>query len=171
MGGLQKLSVKHDAIMQWLIANPQLSLSTCALQFNITQAWLSTIIHSDIFQSKYKELLQGQYDERILPLRDKLVGVTARALDRVSEKLDTCEDAELLLDVANKGLKALGFGSGPKVAIQNNFGAPPTRSAVTPGELASARQAYDEHCKKNTENLHKGQVIEGELADADAAST
>lgn len=171
MGELQKLSVKHDAIMQWLIANPQLSLSTCAIQFGITQAWLSTVIHSDIFQSKYRELLQGQYDERILPLRDKLVGVTARALDRVSEKLDTCEDPELLLDVASKGLKALGFGGGPKVAIQNNFGAPAFRSAVTPEELARARSTYDEHCKKNTDKRHTGDVIEGEVVSADTAAT
>lgn len=141
MAEISRLSYRHDAIMEWLIANPDKSLHECALTFGFTQAWLSTIIHSDVFRAKYAALLANRIDERIMPLRDKLVGITNRALDAIGDRLETPEIIETqdLKEVATMGLRGLGYGGSRPATPPVNIN---IHSSVTVEELRSARERY-----------------------------
>lgn len=125
--------------MQWLIAHPEKKLSECAAAFQVSQSWLSCIIHSDIFQAAYKKLIGEYQDTRILPLRDKVVGIAHVALDRLAEQAPAAP-LEQALDIANGMLKAAGFGS-PSVKV-NMPGGVALISAATPEDLERARQRY-----------------------------
>lgn len=137
---IKSLKPRHDAIMEWLIANPEKKLGECAAAFKVSQSWLSCIIHSDIFQAGYKKLLGEYHDERILPLRDKIVGIAHVALDRLAEQAPFAP-VEQTLDIANGMLKAAGFGS-PQVRVNVPQGGMVAISAVSPEDLERARQRY-----------------------------
>lgn len=144
--------------MEWLIANAELPLSACALHFKVSQAWLSVIIHSDIFQAKYSERLKDHFDERIIPLRDKLVGVSHLVLDKLAEKAPFMEDPTDLTDTLKATTKALGMGAshisiGDKTTVQIN-----QQTNLSPLELEQARRLYDESCRA----LGRGATLEGE---------
>jgi hypothetical protein len=137
--------------MQWLMVNPEKPLGDCALHFNVSQPWLSTIIHSDVFQAKYQKLLGDQYDERVLPLRDKLIGLSHLALDRLAEKVSLENDPKVLTDVVRSSTRALGMGvGGTTVKMNMGDGARvQIMTAVPPDEIAAARARYIEHCRAN----------------------
>lgn len=99
---IKSLSHRHEAIGEWLLANPEKKLQECAAQFGVTQAWLSTIIHSDIFKLYYQDLLGDYHDERIIPLRDKMNGIAHQGADRLSEKIATIDDPSVLLNIVDR---------------------------------------------------------------------
>lgn len=140
---LKNLSKRHDAIMEWLLANPERSLLECARTFVVTQAWLSCIIHSDIFQARYQKMLGEYQDGRIMPLRDKLIGVVNKAIDNVAQAVETSADGEFNLDVADRLLNRLGYGTkvaqAPGGLTINNV---QMVSAATPEEIAAARMRF-----------------------------
>lgn len=125
---IHRVSHRHNAIMDYMLANPEIKLSEVAAHFGMTQAWLSTVIHSDCFQSELKEKQGALFDETVLTLRDKITGAAHRALDRLGEKLDTVDDPKFILDASEKTLKALGYGTSTTISqaktvnnVQNNF--------------------------------------------------
>lgn len=150
---IKTLSPRHDAIMEWLVANPEKKLGECAKAFGVSQSWLSCIIHSDIFQAGYKKMLGEYHDTRIIPLRDKVIGIAHVALDRLAEQAPAAP-LEQSLDIANGMLKAAGFGS-PNVRVNMPNGIA-VISAVTPEDLQRARDAY-----RNAQRLtNEKQVID-----------
>lgn len=137
---LKRMSVRHDAIAEFLIANPNMRMGAVAAAFGVSPAWLSTIIHSDIFQEYYKRVKGEFIDTRILPLRDKLMGIVDTAVDRLAEQAQVA-DTKTTLDIADRILGRLGYGTkpqGPTTIVQNNV----VMSSLTPQELADARSRY-----------------------------
>ncbi len=138
---LGRLSITHDAVMDWLLANPgKGQMRACAEYFGFTRAWLSSMIWSDAFQAKLRDKKEKLFDETVIPLRDQMNGVAQRAIERLGEKVEEVEDPKLLVDVADKMLHRLGYA--PKVDVnpaatsntQNNF------YGVSPELLAQARK-------------------------------
>lgn len=145
---IKSCNFSHDAIAQWLIANPGGQLGECADHFGYTRSWLSIIIHSDAFQARYKELLAGADAAVINDIPAKIRGTVSRALDGLAEAVDIAAASEqtlmhrgFLLETSDKLLRDLGYGpQKPSVQIntpalnqQNNF------IAVAPDDLARAR--------------------------------
>lgn len=139
---LGKLSITHERIIEWLVANPgRGQMGKCALYFGITRSWLSTLVHSDAFQALLKERLDDEYQLTVVPLREKMVGVAHRAVDKLGEAIEGANDVKTLADTADKLLHRLGYA--PKTSespggsqvnnTQNNF------YAVSPALLAAAR--------------------------------
>jgi hypothetical protein len=137
---LGRLSITHDAIMDWLLANPgKGQMAKCALHFGFTRSWLSSIVWSDAFQAKLRDKKEALFSETVVPMRDQMNGVAQRALERLGEKVEVIDDPKILTDVADKMLHRLGYA--PKVDhspgtqnnTQNNF------YAVSPELLAAAR--------------------------------
>lgn len=143
---IQKVSVKHDAIMDYMIANPTAPMSAVAEQFKIGAAWLSVIIHSDAFQAQLEVKKDGVFNSTVVPLREKLIGVAHLGLDRLGEALEhtsphSADGKEFIADTTDSILANLGYS--PKSA--------PTPSAPTQnntfimqadkGMLADARDA------------------------------
>ena len=141
MPEIKKVSFTHEALILWLLENPHRPLRDCAEYFGYTQAWLSTIIHSDAFQ---EQLAKRQNEFAILngiDIRKKLSTATDIALEGLTRKLEECQDPEFLLDATDKLLHRMGYApasarnpAGQVITnnVQNNI-------TVSSGDLAEAR--------------------------------
>lgn len=127
---IKSLSIKHEEILKFLVCNPHLRLRDVAAHFNVSQSWLSIIIHSDAFQEKLAELQEKDYIMSIQPLREKMRGIASMALDKVAEELDNPNvTLTAAVEIGSTFLDRLGYGPkattppGPagQVIQQNNF--------------------------------------------------
>lgn len=145
--------------MKWLIANPDKSLGECAAAHGYTQSWLSIVIHSDAFQAQLRELQDKSYTDVRMDVKAKITGIAHLALDKLAEQLPVSADPKFTLDVADKTLRALGYGAPargqPTINVQVN------NNQVTPAELAEARRLASQ----------RGVVIEQEPLALEATPT
>lgn len=126
---LQNVRLRHQAIADWLIANPDRSQGECASAFGITQAWLSVIVNSDIFREYLQQRLNEVSTPVMFTLREKLMGVAHRAVEKLGAAVDNSQDPEYILAAADKTLHRLGYAPtrGPVAATttvtnqQNNI--------------------------------------------------
>lgn len=141
---LQNVRLRHQAIADWLIAHPDRPQSECAAAFNLTQAWLSVIINSDIF----REYLQARLNEVSTPvmftLREKLMGVAHRAVEKLGDAVDVSADPEFLLAAADKTLHRLGYAPsrGPEPAATAVINQQNNVYVVDKETLDGARRRY-----------------------------
>lgn len=127
---VMRLSNRHEAILEFMVANPTVRLGDVAAEFDVTQAWLSCIVHSDAFQ----EALRKKRDEVFLPaaltLQEKLTGMAHLVLDKLGEEIDNGKvSAPLLLETGNSVLDRLGYGTkapggGPAAQTNVFYGVP-----------------------------------------------
>lgn len=136
MGQLKNISVRHDQIMDWLIANPTQPLSACAAHFQLTQPWLSTIIHSDLFQAKLTERKDEVFGEVCISVKDRITALAHDSLRRLQERVNVEDNVPVLVDASDLALKALGFG--PRQAAAQG-GTTVNVYGVDRGILAEAR--------------------------------
>lgn len=139
---LQNISHVHDAVMNWMIANPHRNLKDCAAEFGYTQSWLSTMVHSNLFQAALKEK-QGQVFNGIADsIADKLAAGADIGVAKLVEKLETSEDPKFIKETTTMMLEKLGFGAQTKVTgagqvnngpVQQNF------YMASPEDLQQAR--------------------------------
>lgn len=142
---IEKVSFTHEAVILWLLENPHRSLRDCAAYFGYTQAWLSTVIHSDAFQ----EQLRKRQDELAImtgmDIRSKLRAATDIALGGLTRQLETTEDPKFLLDATDKLLHRMGYAPasarnpGGAVAQQTNI---QNNITVSSADLAEARAMF-----------------------------
>lgn len=127
--GIQKVGIRHEAILNYLLENPTRSLGETAAHFGITQPWLSCIIHSDAFQSKLRERQDTVFHHTVVAtIKDKAALVAHAALDKLADQLANglVQDPKQLTDTADKILGRLGYGgnngaqSGVTVNVNNN---------------------------------------------------
>ncbi len=140
---IARLSHRHDQIINWLLLNPHRPLRDCAAHFNYTQAWLSSLIHSDIFQAKLKER-QGEVFVAVAnDIPAKLRGLADIAIEKVTRMVEESEDPDLALDVFDKTLHRLGYA--PQKAAAPAGPAPQVNVfAVSSADLAQApARAYN----------------------------
>lgn len=117
---IQRISHKHSMIMNWMVLNPDKPLRECAEHFGVTQAWLSTVIHSDVFQAEFQEKLKNIHNHCAQSIPEKLRVVTDIALDKLATKVAESEDPEFILDAADKALHRMGYAP---ASARNGFGA------------------------------------------------
>ena len=119
----KKLNYTHDAMIDLNIAEPMLSQGQLAARFGYSQAWVSTIMSSDAFQSQLAvrraELIDPaitmSYEERIKALQNRSLEVMQEKLSRPSDEISddlALKAAKLGVEyhAANKGLLT---GGGP----------------------------------------------------------
>ncbi len=141
---LSNIRLRHQAIADWLIANPDRTQGECAQAFGITQAWLSVIVNSDIF----REYLQSRLNEVSTPvmytLREKLMGVAHRAVEKLGACVDNSQDPEYILAAADKALHRLGYAPtrGPEPAVQQVTNQQNNIYVVDRETLDGARRRY-----------------------------
>lgn len=131
MAGVQikRVSVKHDAILDYMLVNPGMKLSKVARHFDVSQAWLSVIIHSDAFQAKLAEKDGLQYETIVIPLREQVMGVAQVGVEKLGECLENASassDKQFIADTTDSLLKNLGYSPksaapSPPAAVQQNF--------------------------------------------------
>lgn len=108
--GVQKVSVKHTEIMNFMLANPIIKLADVARHFGITQPWLSCIIHSEAFQAELATKQDQIFSGTVLPIKEKMMGIAHQALDQIADRMPLMKD-ETVANVADSVLDRLGFGS------------------------------------------------------------
>lgn len=159
---LKKLSVTHNAIADWLIANPgKAQQGKCAEAFGITQSWLSTLIGQDAFQSLLKVKQDGVFEEVIVPLQDKIAGVANASVEKLGLILDATQDGRLVKDINDSMLKALGYGAAQPaggITINNNS------LTINQAALQEARDRQTEHYGRSLES--KSEALESPDASA-----
>lgn len=174
MGAISRLSHTHDQIINWLIVNPHLSLRECADEFGFTQSWLSQLIHSDIFQAALKARQQDVAARVAASIPEKLHAVADIALDKLGEKVAASEDADFILDVADRALHRMGYAP---VSARNPNGSPSAAGTVNntqnvfvlgQDDLAAARQVM-----RAAGQLPQSepQLVEGEVVTAIPSAT
>lgn len=123
---LKTLRPRHHSIMDFMLSNPKLPYSEVAREFGVTQAWLSTVINSDLFRAQLAQR-RGLMDEHVN--RDIVSRLQAVAKKSVAFMEDVLDDEEVSaatkLDVAKTSLTALGYlgtrgGTPVSVNIQTN---------------------------------------------------
>lgn len=166
MPEIQDMTYRHEAILRWLVCNPHRPLKDCARELGYTQAWLSIIVHSDIFQARLRHMQDNLNDGALVDIRQKLQGIAHAALDKMADSIEFTDDPKMLLDVADKALNRLGYGSkGPSLQVNNynqtnNIGTVP-RSVLE--EARALRQGLQSSISHET-----AKVIEDMQATVDA---
>jgi len=120
---IAKLSTRHEAIMLWLLENPDQPMRACAQQFNVTPSWLSQLIHSDLFRERLAAKFHALYEAGPLTTHQRLSALADQAIERVSEHMDTSPDPFYATIVADMALRRLGYGARPigtQINIQQN---------------------------------------------------
>jgi hypothetical protein len=97
--------------MRYMIANPTATTRQIAAAFGVTSVWISALINSDIFRSRYNELQEKLDGATIMPLREKLVGIANAAADKLMEQMEHIDDPKFIKETMNDTLKALGYGA------------------------------------------------------------
>ena len=136
---LQKVNHTHHAIMDHMIAYPTDSMGEIAKRFGYTPAWLSTLVHSDVFQrelTKRRAAWRNVHDAR---LAGRVTEVAEKALQRLSDVFDDDEEKvspKAANEIAKTALTALGFVQKPAAAeptsVTNNY-------TITADELRMAQ--------------------------------
>lgn len=109
---IAKVSIKHEAILDYLLVNPAEKLSNVAAYFGVGQPWLSVIIHSDAFQAKLAAKSGECFSSIVLPLREQLLGVAQVGVEKLGEALQnasTSSDKQFIADTTDSILKNLGY--------------------------------------------------------------
>jgi hypothetical protein len=106
---IQKVSYLHEALLNHLIVYPRATGTELALAFDRTPAWISTIIHSQIFQAKLAERQDMIFSDAVIDVRAKLEGVAHAAVEKLGKCVQDTQDPRYVLDVADKALHRLGY--------------------------------------------------------------
>lgn len=152
MPEIDKVSHRHDAIIDWLIANPTRPLTQCAQELGYTQAWLSVIVNSDAFQAEYHSRRAEVTHPELLGLQEKLHYLAHQSLNRLTGMVEQgkADDAKVLADVSDKCLSKLGYGvqkggpgGGGQVNVQNNYYTQPVDRDALAQARSRMHQRYD----------------------------
>lgn len=133
---IAKMRISHELILNWLVLNPEKTQGDCAKHFNVTEAWLSVVINSDVFQARWaerKSFLADQTDKLIIA---QTRGVVNEGLNRLETLVRSSQDPAFVLSTTDKLMGRLGFGQktvgAPISVTQNNI-------TVDSATLAAAR--------------------------------
>lgn len=85
---IQKLSHHHLAIMDFMLANPTVPQWALAKQFNRTQAWVSTVVNSDLFQAHLHERRKLIEDAQRENINSRLFSLSEKGLSHLSDAMD-----------------------------------------------------------------------------------
>jgi len=127
---LQRVKYTHDAMIDVIIAKPDVSQNTLAEYFGFSVGWISRIMCSDAFQARLAERRGEVVTPGILAtFEERLKGLATQSLDLLVEKLEAVDEegkSEVEVGTIFKALelstKSLGYGARQtNVAIQNNL--------------------------------------------------
>lgn len=123
-----KISYTHEAFINWLLENPERPLRDAAAYFGYTQAWLSTILHSAVFQAKLSERQDAVFASVAQDIPSKLRAAADIGLEKLTLKLENTEDGEFILDATDKLLHRMGYAPSA------------SRNPVTPAHVTNNTQ-------------------------------
>ena len=123
-----KLNELHDALIEFMIVNPNAGLRITSEHFGLSQSWLSIIKNSDAFKALYDSKRDDHFSRLSTTLVEKIQGLAEVGIDELTKRIEEENEdtppisTPVLRDVTSTALKSLGFGQ-PKAAangVQNN---------------------------------------------------
>lgn len=112
----------HEQLADWLIANPGRTQNEAARHFDVTAAWLSSVVNSDAFQDHYKRKAANHSEALLLGIREQTAGVAAQGLAELGRRMENPRAmpvAEVLAitDTMLKHAKPADAGSRPSTLL------------------------------------------------------
>ncbi len=148
---LTRISVTHEALADWLLANPgKGQLKKAAVHFNYTESYVYTLVNTDSFQAMLKAKAGDCFEETVIPLRAKIMGTAQKGVDRMGEILDTTNDDRLARDITRDMLTATGLMGNTKTAAASADGLQ-INIQINQGALAQARERRSEYYRSVNE--------------------
>jgi hypothetical protein len=145
---IKKVGNVHDAMIDWIIANPTGKLSELAETFGYTTPYVSRLTSSDIFQARLHE----RKAEVVNPLltasvEDRMNGLMALSLDVIESELERTRNPGLAVKSVEVLARAGKFGAKPLVnaGTINNYIAVVPQKAATAAEWAERHAANGGH--------------------------
>ena len=110
---LKRVRTTHDALVDLILAAPELTQRQLAEKLGRTPQWVYLTINSTVFQERLAERKTELLDPTIMAsLEDKLGAVAARSAELLLEKLNMATDVSDLTASLNVATRALGYGAG-----------------------------------------------------------
>ncbi len=105
------LNHRHEQIINWLICNPDKTQGDCAREFNYTEAWLSQVINSDMFQAAYRKRCDELGVMAVHTMHARLAGAASVALSAAVRRIEAGGASDRLInDTMRTALQGLGYG-------------------------------------------------------------
>ena len=139
--GIKKVGYTHEAMINWMIENPDKFQKSAALYFGVTEGWLSKVVNSDAFRMQLSKRQEAVFTVIAAGIPEKLREATGVSLDRLTEKLRATGDGTFILDAADTLLKASGFApTSQRIAPQTHVGDVNQTIVVGAKDLNEARE-------------------------------
>lgn len=120
--GPARIRYNHDAMIDIILAEPEISQKELAQRFGYTQTWISRVFCSEGFAHRLAERKTELVDPTIVAsIEDRLKGLAMQATDVLADKLALPgAPSDLALKALEISTKALGFGARNASAVQIN---------------------------------------------------
>lgn len=109
---LQKVRYTHEAMIDILIAEPEIHQNELAARFGYSATWVSIVLGSDAFQAalaKRRDELTNPF--LIATIEERFRGLATQSLQVIAENLEKTKSSDLALKALDISAKALGFGA------------------------------------------------------------
>lgn len=157
--------------MMHLLLFPDKSQREIAKMLGYTEAWLSTLINSDMFQERYKKLKDNYHSTAFIGLRSKTEAAASMAVDRLVEILENDQEKALtpsfILEATTKLLSHMEKYEEPPHAPDKGFNVNVTIAGEIQNALVAVdnmRQQITQRHNSQEETPNEIQVIEQEEA-------
>lgn len=109
---LQKIGITHDAIIDFVIAQPQATYREIAGAFQYTPEGIGIICRSDAFKARLEVRKTDLVDPIIKQsVEERLTGLAHASIDILQRKLATSDDPKLALASLDAATKASQYGA------------------------------------------------------------
>ena len=107
---LKSLNHRHEAVLTWLLCNPNKTLKECADALGYTPQSIYNIVGSDLFQQQYRRACAAFDVPMVVDVRQKLLGLGQAVIDSLTEDVvHNRIEAKPKVEVARLVLEALGY--------------------------------------------------------------
>lgn len=118
---LKKTSWSHEAMIDRMLEDPTLTQRQLAVEFQVSESWLSTIVGSDVFQAALAKRRDDLMDPALVAsLEERFKGAINLSLNVIMEKLEISRNTDLAIKTLDISSKAVGFGARTNGNTQNN---------------------------------------------------
>lgn len=111
----------HEAMIDEIIANPNIKQIELAKKFDKSACWISRIMGSDAFQAALAKRREEVTDPFLIAtIEERFRGLAFQSLDIIAEKLESSKSVDLALKGLDIAAKSLGFGARNASGNQQN---------------------------------------------------
>lgn len=136
---LKNLNHLHEAIMNWMLANPGGTLVDCARHFGVSSSWLSLLKGSDLFKARFKEKQELIFTQLAADIPAKLTAIAEVGIDRLQDVVETSTDPRVILETTKMALSSLGFGKPASAGTVNAQNVQQNFYVASQADLVAAR--------------------------------